>query len=431
MHAALIMLPFLLSCGPEECKDLEFFVDLVLDDEEELYQSTYKEYRKCEGECDGAFLECMELAGIVVEDNNKAPVADPGGDQLLELQQTCWLDGSGSTDPDDDVLLPTWVILTKPDGSELKNTDIEDRTQLVANFAPDVSGLWKIKLTVDDGKLESSKTVEITVVNEAPTGVSVATDPDPAVVGGPVEVTATVVDPDNDPDASEVPTFDQEFTYAWTLGSVPEGSTVDKLSKDDEAKTSFTPDLSGTYTLKLTVSDGELEASGSFDIDVVSGFAAPEDPTTDTGFVPPTEEECVAAYDSCEGPCVHPDELDYPYTKRESPIVSWTGDGLTVLSIVIAKGPKKDDVVWSVKCPKEDNCLTSPVVYGEIPPGAELNKKACKDEKCDTDQRNLLTDGQVYKASGARDEGGKYPCTAKEENEVQFEHPNRSVYSYD
>ena len=195
MQAAVILLPFLLSCGPEECKDLEFFVDRVLEEEEDLWQATLKVYRKCEGACDATLQECMELA----------------------------------------------------------------------------------------------------------TGV-----PDPL----------------------------------------------------------------------------------------------------DTGFVPPTEEECSEDYEACEAPCVHPEELDYPYTKPDSPVVSWTGEGLTVLSIVIAKGPKKDDVVWSVKCPKEDNCLTSPVVYGEVPPGAELNKKACKDEKCDTDQRTLLTDGQVYKASGARDEGG-------------------------
>ena len=152
----------------------------------------------------------------------------------------------------------------------------------------------------------------------------------------------------------------------------------------------------------------------------------------DTGLVLPTPAECEADYDVCEEECFHPTEDTYPYTKaRHSPVISWSGGPVVGVSIVISRGPKKDDVVWSVKCPDEDNCISPPVVYGVVPEGAELNTEACANEKCDTDQRTLLVDGQFYKASGGRDIGEKFPCVPEDDHEYEFEHPNRKVYSYD
>jgi hypothetical protein len=431
MHAAVILFSFLLSCGPDDCDELEFFVDLVLDEEEDLFQATLLEYRICEGECEEEFLECMELAGIVVEDNNQAPVAKAGADQTLEFQQTCWLDGADSLDPDDDLLSPTWTVVSAPGGSEIKTQTLNDANQLIASFVPDLVGKYKLRLTVDDGKLDATDTVQVTVVNSAPGTVTVTGTPDTPIVGDEVVVEVTVVDPDNDPDESADPAFEQTLSYVWTVSSVPDGSTLEKLTKDTEAAANFYPDVAGIYSVAIAISDGLETVSASLDVVVGAGFAAPED-EVDTGFVPPTEEECVAAYDTCEKPCVHPEELDYPYTKaRHSPVISWTGGPQMAVSVLIAKGPAKDDVIWSVKCPNDNNCLSSPVVYGIVPPGAELNTEACKDERCDTEQRTKLVDGGYYKVSGGRDEGGKFPCVPKEENEVEFEHPNRGVYSYD
>ena len=155
---------------------------------------------------------------------------------------------------------------------------------------------------------------------------------------------------------------------------------------------------------------------------------------TDTGALP-TLADCEEDYGACEEECIHPSELDYPYTKaKDSPLIAWNGGPILGITVSIASGSKKDDVIWSVKCSNEDeNCLQTPVSYGSVPEGSELNLKGCKDKRCDSEEKKKLVDGQVYKTGGGRViVGKKYPCAAAEDGgELEFEYPNRTVYSYD
>ena len=159
----------------------------------------------------------------------------------------------------------------------------------------------------------------------------------------------------------------------------------------------------------------------------------PADPT-DTGALP-TLADCEEDYGACEEVCIHPSELDYPYTKNEhSPLIAWNGGAILGVTVSIASGSKKDDVIWSIKCSDEDeNCLQTPVAYGSVPDGAELNLKGCKNKKCDGEERKFLVDGGSYKIGGGRViPGKKYPCAAAEDGgEFEFEYPNRTPYSYD
>ena len=173
---------------------------------------------------------------------------------------------------------------------------------------------------------------------------------------------------------------------------------------------------------------------------VASGGVGP-DGTVDTG-APATEAECDDAKAECEGVaqtdrtacediCFHPDGIEEPYTKaRHSPLISWSGGPIAFLSVKISQGSKKDDVVWAVKCPNENNCISSPVAYGATPDGTKVDEDGCADKRCDGEEKRFMVDGGFYKASGARDTGDKFPCVPKKENEFEFEFPNRTSYSY-
>ncbi|TVQ28386.1 MAG: hypothetical protein EA382_02065, partial [Spirochaetaceae bacterium] len=100
-------------------------------------------------------------------------------------------------------------------------------------------------------------------VNQAP---SVTLDGPTAIVfGGPVELTFTAEDPDDDP-----------LTVEWAFVDTPAGSeaTADDLDTDDVGAT-FVPDALGVFTVKITVSDGTDEASATHAVTVV---AEPVDP---------------------------------------------------------------------------------------------------------------------------------------------------------
>jgi hypothetical protein len=116
---------------------------------------------------------CMvsgDLCEILRTAVNAAPVADAGPDQTLECvgpsgaQVT--LDGSGSTDVNDDPLVLTW---TGPFG-------ILTGEVVTVEFP---LGIHTITLTVDDGRGQTNNdTVKITVMDSAPPAVDLSLSPD-------------------------------------------------------------------------------------------------------------------------------------------------------------------------------------------------------------------------------------------------------------
>lgn len=89
---------------------------------------------------------------------HRAPIAVPGPDLSGVVGQELVLDGSGSMDPDDDVLQFSWTLLSAPQGS---TASIADADRSVARFTPDVPGSFLLDLSVSDGRLVGNARITV------------------------------------------------------------------------------------------------------------------------------------------------------------------------------------------------------------------------------------------------------------------------------
>jgi len=103
---------------------------------------------------------------INVEMPNTIPVANAGVDQVVFTGDLVTLDGSGSSDADNDLLSFSWSIISAPNFSTagLSNTAVESPTLI-----PDVAGTYIMQLIVNDGLANSSADTVTLTVTDAPT----------------------------------------------------------------------------------------------------------------------------------------------------------------------------------------------------------------------------------------------------------------------
>lgn len=171
---------------------------------------------------------------------NRAPAADAGPDQTVRVGDQVMLDGSGSTDPEGDLLTHLWTFVSIPPGS---TAFLSDPTDVKPTFTVDQAGSYELELVVNDGvKNSAPDRVTITTVNSPPVADA---GPDQTVqVGNQVQLDGGgSSDVDGDP-----------LTYRWSLTS-PTGSHA-VLSDPSAVMPSFDIDLPGTYVAKLIVNDG-------------------------------------------------------------------------------------------------------------------------------------------------------------------------------
>jgi hypothetical protein len=99
---------------------------------------------------------------------NLPPVADAGGNQGVTISETALLDGSGSSDPNNDIPLTYhWALTTKP-GTSTAVLDKDD--QVIAELRPDRAGTYVVSLIVNDGLRDSeadNATITATVTPSA------------------------------------------------------------------------------------------------------------------------------------------------------------------------------------------------------------------------------------------------------------------------
>ncbi len=84
---------------------------------------------------------------------NQAPQAKAGADKHVLLSEVITLDGSASTDADNDPLTYAWTLSAVPEGSRASLTDANTAKP---KLTPDVEGEYVVVLQVNDGKVDSA-----------------------------------------------------------------------------------------------------------------------------------------------------------------------------------------------------------------------------------------------------------------------------------
>ena len=179
---------------------------------------------------------------------NSAPVADAGPDETVFVTQSAFLDGTNSSDVDNDPLTFAWSFNSIPAGS---TATLSDPTSPTPDFTVDLPGTYIVQLVVNDGTVDSvADTVVINTQNSAPVADA---GPNQAVGNNQtVQLDGSQSsDVDGDP-----------LTYQWALTTKPEGSSA-VLSNAQAESPTFVADLIGTYLVQLIVNDGSEDSAPS------------------------------------------------------------------------------------------------------------------------------------------------------------------------
>jgi hypothetical protein len=104
---------------------------------------------------DGKLASNLSYVTVTAGAANVAPVANAGTAQTVARGATVTLDGSGSTDANNDILIYRWTLTFRPTGSAavLSLSSLQKPT-----FVADVAGVYVATLVVNDGSLDSNVT---------------------------------------------------------------------------------------------------------------------------------------------------------------------------------------------------------------------------------------------------------------------------------
>ena len=182
--------------------------------------------------------------------NNTAPTANAGDDQTTWVGEPLTLDGSGSSDPEDNPLTYQWSVVATPsdpsDGSD-SNSIFSDRNVAKPSITPTMVGDYTFRLVVNDGNLDSAPSF-VRVTSRQPNRRPVANagnDQSNLLRGSTHSLSGSASDEDSD-----------VLNFNWTVVS-PEGAS---LSNANTATPSIVVSEFGEYTIQLIVDDGKLES---------------------------------------------------------------------------------------------------------------------------------------------------------------------------
>ena len=191
---------------------------------------------------------------------NVAPIANAGTDKEVITGESFNLDGSASSDADNDDLIFTWVLTTAPAGS---SATLSDTTSAQPNFIADIDGSYTFALRVNDGTVDSS--ADTVTITASSTNIAPVAN---AGIDQEIETGVTVtLDASTSSD-----TNGDTLTYLWELTSKPSTSAA-TISVATAEKPTFVADMSGAYIATLTVNDG-IEDSPSDTITITASTSA-------------------------------------------------------------------------------------------------------------------------------------------------------------
>jgi len=198
---------------------------------------------------------------------NQAPVANAGPDRSVTLPASINLTGSATDDGNPiGLVIGSWSQVSGPGSVIFSNSD-----SFSTNAAFSAPGTYTLRLTANDSALAGSDDVVVNVSagNQAPV-VNAGADKTVTLPAGTI-LTGTAVD-DGLPGAT--------LTASWTKLSGPGTVTFSSASSLISA-VAFS--AAGTYTLRLTVSDGLLSASDDIVVTVSPAVSANQAPAVSAG----------------------------------------------------------------------------------------------------------------------------------------------------
>ena len=174
---------------------------------------------------------------------NLPPTADAGPDQISHPRDTVTLDGSGSSDPEEDYPLAySWQFASKPEGSIAV---LSDANTVSPSFTVDMLGDYVIELVVTDslGAQSAADQVVTGTFNVAPVA-DAGLDQVVIQIGTTVGLDGTG---SSDPEGDGI-------TYLWTITQKPAGSSAE-LSEPSSPTPVFVADVHADFVITLVVTD--------------------------------------------------------------------------------------------------------------------------------------------------------------------------------
>ena len=197
---------------------------------------------------DGKKDSAVASVSVTATTANAAPVANAGSNQSVTIGSTVTLDGTASSDANNDSLTYKWTLQSKPSNS---SATLSSLTSAKPTFKADLAGTYVATLVVNDGKANSDVAVVsvlASVANSLPVAKAGATQN--VVVGTSVTLDGTAsTDANGD-----------LLTYKWSLLYKPTGSLA-SLASATSSKPTFTADTVGTFVVSLVVNDGKADSA--------------------------------------------------------------------------------------------------------------------------------------------------------------------------
>ena len=115
---------------------------------------------------------------------NNAPIADAGVDQTVDVNTQVTLDGTNSSDPDNDGLTYAWSLT----GPQASSATLTSPSSAVTSFTPDAAGEYTATLTVSDGTDDDTDQVVITAGAASSIEISSDITEDRTLEAGPLYI---------------------------------------------------------------------------------------------------------------------------------------------------------------------------------------------------------------------------------------------------
>jgi hypothetical protein len=319
-------------------------------------------------------LAFLPLACGPGESENQAPIAQISvDDNVVDVDEEVFLDGSDSSDPNGDTLIHRWTLST-PSGSA---SALNKRRGPNVSFVPDVDGEYTVELVVDDGLAESSPAAVVISAREADGNQPPTADAGSDITAEPQQEVTLDGTNSSDPDGDSL-------TYNWTIDSEPTDATA-SLDDPTSSEPTFTPGVSGTWVFELEVVDPEGETDTDMVVVEVVQVNPNDPPVAEAGDPQTVEVGTQVTLDGSASSDPNGDTLSFQWAIDSSPADSTaalsdadqstailTPDvaGEYVLSLTVGDGRDTDMDMVTVTAEPPLPCL----IIGEVYEGASFEK---------------------------------------------------------